>query len=226
MEKNKLSQSTVIINNNYNFIKIKNNIIHNKNIEKNIINKNYSNNSIIKSNNNKKSGKNLIHINIKSEISKIEIQVKINKKEKFNEIKTILENLCFGEKEGMIELILKIHNILYTNFKKNESIIILHCDYIFNKLIQAINNLLDEKKIYTNYIKYIANVLCKICKLSDLMSKISIDTQNNLIILTIKIISLLNDNKKDNNYYNNNIEENKIIIKCFNFIMLRIIFYF
>ena len=36
MEKNKLSQSTVIINNNYNFIKIKNNIIHNKNIEKNI----------------------------------------------------------------------------------------------------------------------------------------------------------------------------------------------
>ena len=125
----------------------------------------------------------------------------------------------------MIELILKIHNILYTNFKKNESIIILHCDYIFNKLIQAINNLLDEKKIYTNYIKYIANVLCKICKLSDLMSKISIDTQNNLIILTIKIISLLNDNKKDNNYYNNNIEENKIIIKCFNFIMLRIIDY-
>ncbi len=57
------------------------------------------------------------------------------------------------------------------------------------------------------------------------MSKISIDTQNNLIILTIKIISLLNDNKKDNNYDNNNIEENKIIIKCFNFIMLRIIDY-
>ena len=124
----------------------------------------------------------------------------------------------------MTELILKIHNILYTNYKKNESILKLHCDYIFNKLIQSINKLLNEKKIYTNYIKYISNVLCKISKLSDLISKISIDTQNNLIILTIKIVSLLNDNQNDNNYYyNNSNEENNVIIKCFNSIMLRII---
>ena len=121
----------------------------------------------------------------------------------------------------MTEIILKIHNILFTNYKKNESLIILHCDFIFNKLIQSINNLLEEKKIYTNYVKYISNVLCKICKLGDLMSKISINTQNNLIFLTVKIVSLLNDNQKDNNSNNN--EDNNIIIKCFNSIILRII---
>ena len=136
-----------------------------------------------------------------------------------------MENLCEGDKTDITEMILKIHNILYTNYKKNEAIITTHCDYIFNKLIQAINNLLDEKKIYTNYIKYISNVLCKICKLGDLVSKISLDTQNNLIILTIKVISLLNDKENDSHYYNNNNEENNVIIKCFNSIMLRIIDY-
>ena len=226
MGKNKLSQSTVIINNNYNFIKIKNDKIKNK--ERELSNKkNYQQNNII--NNDIKSNKNNTINVIKSKANNdiIKKKVIISKKEKFNEIKNILDNLCLGDKEDMTELILKIHNILYTNYKKNESLIILHCDYIFNKLIQALNNLLNEKKIYTNYIKYISNVLCKICKLSDLISKINIDTQNNLIILSIKIVSLLNDNENDNNnyYYNNTNDENNVIIKCFNSIMLRIIEY-
>jgi hypothetical protein len=69
--------------------------------------------------------------------------------------------------------------------------------------------------------------LCKICKLGELLSKINLDTQNNLIILTIKTVSFLNDkdnnNEKDINYYNNSEEDNDVIIKCFNSIMLRII---
>ena len=69
--------------------------------------------------------------------------------------------------------------------------------------------------------------MCKICKLGELLSKINLDTQNNLIILTIKTVSFLNDkdnnNEKDINYYNNSEEDNDVIIKCFNSIMLRII---
>ena len=226
-EKNSLSQSTVIINNNYNFIKIKNNDIQNKKNRKLIISdKKYQSNSIRNINSNyniNNNDKNFSDSDNHHEIIKKKIFVD-SKKEKFNEIKQILENLCTGDKEDMTELILKIHNILYTNYKKNESILKLHYDYIFNQLIQAINNLLDEKKIYMNYIKYISNVLCKISKLSDLISKISINTQNNLINLAIKIVSLLNDNQNDNNYYYNNSNEEHIIIKkCFNSIMQRII---
>ena len=235
LDKNQLSQSTVIINNNYNFIKIKNNEIQNKR-ETSINNKNLQNKNIINNNpnvsnvdnlNNKNNSINIIHSNLNNENSKMKIFVNTNKKEKFNEIKKILESLCSTEKTDMTELILKIHNILYTNYKKNESILITHCDYIFNKLIVAINNLLDEKKIYTNYIKYISNILCKICKLGDLVSRINLDTQNNLIILTVKTVSLLNDNNQNdkNYYYNNSNEENSVIIKCFNSIMLRIIDY-
>ena len=228
--KNPLSQSTVIINNNYNFIKIKNNEIQNKKRE-NSINKNIQNKNIISNNvdklNDKNNSINIIHSNLNNENLKNKIFVNTNKKEKFNEIKKILENLCSNDKTDMTELILKIHNILYTNYKKNESILITYCDYIFNKLILAINNLLDEKKIYTNYIKYISNVLCKICKLGDLVARINLDTQNNLIILTIKAVALLNENKQNDNnyYYNNSNEENSVIVKCFNSIMLRIIDY-
>ena len=238
LDKKKLSQSTVIINNNYNFIKIKNNedapikkrekSINNKKKQKsNDVNSINNDNFDQKSNNNNNNdGINIIHSNRNKDMQKKKILVNCTKKEKFLEIKRILESLCSGDKTDMTELILKIHNILYTNYKKNESILINHCDYIFNKLIQAINNLLDEKKIYTNYIKYISNVLCKICKLGDLLSKISIETQNNLIFLTIKTVSLLDDNENDNNYYyNNNNEENSVITKCFNSIMLRIIDY-
>ena len=229
--KNNLSQSTVIINNNYNFIKIKNNENENKKKGKKVSEKN-SKKSIIINNNNKirednKNNINVIHSNISNEGFKKKIIVNCNKKEKFNEIKKILESLSSYDKEDMTELILKVHNILYTNYKKNESILINHCDYIFDKLIQTINNLLYKKRIYTNYIKYISNILCKICKLGELLSKINLDTQNNLIILTIKIVSFLNDkdnnNEKDINYYNNSEEDNDVIIKCFNSIMLRII---
>ena len=231
--KNNLSQSTVIINNNYNFIKIKNNENENKKKVKKISEKNSKKNMIL-SNNNKirednKNNINVIHSNISNEGFKKKIIVNCNKKEKFNEIKKILESLSSYDKEDMTELILKVHNILYTNYKKNESILINHCDYIFDKLILTINNLLDKKRIYTNYIKYISNILCKICKLGELLSKINLDTQNNLIILTIKIVSFLNDNDNNNendiNYYNNSEEDNDVIIKCFNSIMLRIIDY-
>ena len=71
-----------------------------------------------------------------------------------SEIKRILESLCSGDKTNMTELILKMQNILYTNYKKNESVIITHCDYIFNKIIQTINNLLNEKK----YIPIMSNI--------------------------------------------------------------------
>ena len=239
-----LSQSTVIINNNYNFIKIKNNEKENKKIERkrpgqksnninninninnNTNNTNITNNTYNTNNTNNTEDNNSINIIHSNDGIKKKILVNCNKKEKFNEIKKILESLCSGDRTDMTELILKIHNILYTNYKKNEDILVTHSDYIFNKLIQAINNLLNEKKIYTNYIKYISNVLCKICKLGELLSKINLDTQNNLIILTIKTVSLLNDNENDNNfYYNNSNEENSVIIKCFNSIMLRIIDY-
>ena len=229
--KNNLSQSTVIINNNYNFIKIKNNENENKKKGKKVSEKNSKKNIIINNNNkireDNKNNINVIHSNISKEGFKKKIIVNCNKKEKFNEIKKILESLSSYDKEDMTELILKVHNILYTNYKKNESILINHCDYIFDKLIQTINNLLDKKRIYTNYIKYISNILCKICKLGELLSKINLDTQNNLIILTIKTVSFLNDkdnnNEKDINYYNNSEEDNDVIIKCFNSIMLRII---
>ena len=236
VDKNNLSQSTVIINNNYNFIKIKNNEDQNNKKERIIIKKSSHKNVISNPNNdnNEESNSNINEeksieesSNNKTSIidsnTKKKIVVNCNKKEKFNEIKKILESLCSGDKTEMTELILKIHNILYTNYKKNESIIVNHCDFIFNKLIQAINNLLNEKKIYTNYIKYISNVLCKICKLGELLSKTSLDTQNNLIILTIKTASLLNDEDNENLYYNDSNEENAVIIKCFNSIMLQII---
>ena len=236
VDKNKLSQSTVIINNNYNFIKIKNNENENNKKERIIIKKHSHKNDITNSNNNnnEESNSNINEENSIEESSnnktsiidsntKKKIVVNCNKKEKLNEIKKILEALCSGDKTDMTELILKIHNILYTNYKKNESIIANHCDFIFNKLIQAINNLLNEKKIYTNYIKYISNVLCKICKLGELLSKTSLDTQNNLIILTIKTAFLLNDEENENLYYNDSNEENGVIIKCFNSIMLQII---
>jgi len=229
--KNNLSQSTVIINNNYNFIKIKNNENENKKKGKKFSEKNSKKNIIINNNNkireDNKNNINVIHSNLSNDGFKKKIIVNCNKKEKFNEIKKILESLSSYDKEDMTELILKVHNILYTNYKKNESILINHCDYIFDKLIQTINNLLDKKRIYTNYIKYISNILCKICKLGELLSKINLDTQNNLIILTIKTVSFLNDkdnnNEKDINYYNNSEEDNEVIIKCFNSIMLRII---
>jgi hypothetical protein len=237
--KNKLSQSTVIINNNYNFIKIKNNDIQIKNKDKSLTKKNSQKNSVIDinniNNNDEINQKNIIndpctinvlHSNRNYDAQKKKILVNCTKKEKFSEIKRILESLCSGDKADMTELILKIHNILYTNYKKNESILIAHCDFIFNKLIQAINNLLNEKKVYTNYVKYISDVLSKICKLGDLLSKVNIDTQNNLIILTIKAVSLLDDNENDsNNSSNNSNEENSVIIKYFNSIMLRIIDY-
>ena len=235
-DKNKLAQSTVIINNNYNFIKIKNNEDENNKKERIVIKKS-SHKNIVTSPNNDNNEENNSNFNEENSIeescnnktsiidsnNKKKIIVNCNKKEKFNEIKKILESLCSGDKTDMTELILKIHNILYTNYIKNESIIVNHCDFIFNKLIQAINNLLNEKKIYTNYIKYISNVLCKICKLGELLSKTSLDTQNNLIILTIKTASLLNDEENENFYYNNSNEENSVIIKCFNSIMLQII---
>ncbi len=233
---NKLAQSTVIINNNYNFIKIKNNDIQIKKREisttKNIDTSNNNNDTINQKNNiinnNINTGDiNIIHSNRNNDPQKKKILVNCSKKEKFLEIKKILESLCSGDKTDMTELILKIHNILYTNYKKNESVLSTHCDYIFNKLIQAINNLLNEKKIHTNYIKFLSNVLCKICKLGDLLPKVKADTQKNLIVLTIKTVSLLDVNENDDNnyYYNNNNEENSVIVKCFNSIILRIIDY-
>ena len=237
--KNKLSQSTVIINNNYNFIKIKNNDIQIENKDKSLTKKNSQKNSVININNINNNDEmnqrniisdpctiNILHSNRDYDAQKKKILVNCAKKEIFSEIKRILESLCSGDKTNMTELILKMQNILYTNYKKNESVIITHCDYIFNKIIQTINNLLNEKKIYTNYVKYISGVLSKICKLGDLLSKVNIDTQNNLIILTIKAVSLLDDNENDsNNSSNNNNEENSAIIKNFNSIMLRIIDY-
>ena len=140
------------------------------------------------------------------------VLINSKKNSKFTEIKNMLEDLNSWQ-SSTIDTILKLNAIFYTNYDKNKTILVQNSDYIFNSLVQSINILLNEEPVHIKFLKFILDMLCKLCNKKEMLSSIQIDTHSNLIFIVLKNISIIDNNQ----------DEHKIINKCLNSIMLKII---
>ena len=133
------------------------------------------------------------------------------------EIITLLNSLN-GNDNQIVESILKIYNLMYINYEKNKEIILNNANKIFITFNKLINSLMTTEQTKIKIIKYSSNVLSKIANIKELISKIKMTTQEELIRITFEFIVLYSNISKIKDKV-----ELEIILKNFNTIMLHII---
>ena len=115
-----------------------------------------------------------------------------------------LLNSSFAKDDIIIEAIITIYNIVYKNYNHNKDILIKNIDNIIESIIIKIekaigNNFKNELKA----IKYLFNVINKLCTLDKFMNKISFKNYHKLFLVLISSFI----NKKINNIYDKNFED-------------------
>ena len=119
--------------------------------------------------------------------------------------------------EDIVEAILTIHDITFRNYLKNKEIIINNSENIINTFIEVISKLFTSNPLPIKIIKYITNVLCKLCGIKDIINSISINVLHNLFILILSGILYENLNTMGEN------KEGLYIWKNFNSIISHLI---
>ena len=159
---------------------------------------------------------------------------KNNRKSLENQIFKVLRILdSENSDENIIHTILILYNLIYKNYNKDQNIICKNIDNILDILIQKIKILFENNEKSIKLIKYIFNILYKLCLIENLLKKISIKTREELIILLIntavnkKIKGIYETNMNNISILpaenNNNIREDcKTIYKTINSIILYI----
>ena len=138
----------------------------------------------------------------------------LNKEELLKILHTLLNN-----EEEIVSSILDVHNLVYKNFNFNKDIIMKNKDIIFQSFIDIIQKFLSKEKTDIKILKYLTNILCKICGLKELIHSISLKTHINLINMIFFFVLYEEKNRLEED------EEGIIVWKNFNSIMLRIIDY-
>ena len=206
------------------------NIENNSNLNDNIkINVNHKkNNSVIKrnlKNNNKiiiniKNNDDSNIININSEKPNSKIKGKILMKNNLEELlQSLYDSSQFNEPKKKMECIIKVHDLIYTNFSSNKNILIDKVDIIVNSLGNTIKKYFEliSKDIIS--LKYLTNTFFLICSKKDLLCNMSYEAEEKLISLILDIVTFKNlKNMGENN-------EGLLIWRSYNSIMLRIIEY-
>ena len=137
----------------------------------------------------------------------------LNKEELMNTLNTLLNN---GQE--IVSSLLNVNNKVYKNFVTNKELLIKNSDIIFQTFIDLIKKLFSNEKKEIKIINYVINVLCKISGIKELINKISLMTHKNLISIVFFFVSYEEINKMEE-------DEEMIIYKIFNSIMLHIIDY-
>ena len=187
------------------------------------------NNSVIKrniKNNNKiiinlKNNYNSNIININSEKPKSKIKGKIlNEKNNLEELlQSLYESSKFDEPKKKMECIINVHDLIYTNFSSNKSILIDKVDIIVNSLVNTIKKYFELISTDIISLKYLTNTFFLICSKKDLLCNMSFEAEEKLISLILYIVTFKNlKNMGESN-------EGLLIWRSYNSIMLRIIEY-
>ena len=137
----------------------------------------------------------------------------LNKEELMNTLNTLLNN----DKE-IVSSLLIVNNKIYKNFVTNKELLIKNSDIIFQTFIDLIKKLFSKEQKEIKILNYVINVLCKISGIKELINKISLMTHKNLINIVFFFVSYEEINKLEE-------DEEMIIYKIFNSIMLHIIDY-
>ena len=114
----------------------------------------------------------------------------------YEELINILSSLN-SKNDQLIDSMMKINDIISTNFEINKEVIKENIDTIIYSFINLAKELLNNIQSKIKLIKNLMNILNKICNIKELLSKISLNTEEKLIEF---IISSLKYEK----YYNLN----------------------
>ena len=168
---------------------------------------------MISSNKNKENNK----INIEN-VNNTNINKNMISNENLEELLCTLYNSIYSEDlKKKMESIINIHDIIYSNYSLNKNIIINNVNIIIDSLINSIKEYFNiiSKDIIS--LKYLTNTFYLICNIKDLLSRLSFEIEEKLIVLIFYIV-LFKDLKEMGKS-----KEGLIIWKSFNAIMLRIL---
>ena len=139
-------------------------------------------------------------------------------------------NFEYSNEEIIIDSILTIYNLVYINYSKYKDIVLKNIDNIIDIFIKKIKKLLENIKSGIKIIKYLFNILYKLCFLQNLNTKMSFKIHQklfqSLIYISInKEINMINE-KTDNNEEKEIFKNIQIILKTVNSIIGHIVNYF
>ena len=195
---------------------IKINVNHKKN--KSVIKRNLKNNNKIAINIKNNDDSNIININ--SEKPKSKIKGKILMKNNLEELlQSLYDSSQFDDPKKKMECIIKVHDLIYTNFSSNKNILIDKVDIIVNSLVNTIKKYFELISTDIISLKYLTNTFFLICSKKDFLCNMPLEAEEKLINLILDIVTFKNlKNMGENN-------EGLLIWRSYNSIMLRIIEY-
>ena len=126
-------------------------------------------------------------------------------------------NMLVNQDKDMVEAIIKVHTITYRNYVQNKRVLNSNADNIINCFIEITDKLFAKKPMRIKIIKYYIVVLYKLCNIKEFITKISIKTQKNLIVLVLSNLLVENLNTLGDN------DEGMVIWKSLNSIISHII---